>query len=82
MTFAVNHDFPGLENKIQWLSMTFQDLWGERFSEDDSSQSPGLVLESKLSFLKRPVFGRLPEPNRAWLLVVNFSLQTSQLSVH
>jgi len=30
----------------------------------------------------RPVFGCLPEPNRAWLLVVYFSRQTSQLSVY
>ena len=29
----------------------------------------------------RPVFGRLPGPNRAWLLVVYFSRQASQLSV-
>jgi len=30
----------------------------------------------------RPVFGRLPGPNRAWLLVVYFSRQTSQLSIY
>ena len=30
----------------------------------------------------RPVFGRLPEPNRAWLLVVYLSSQASQLSVY
>jgi len=29
----------------------------------------------------RPVFGRLPEPNRAWLLFVYFSRQASQLLV-
>ena len=32
--------------------------------------------------LIRPVFHRLPEPNRAWLLVVYFSRYTSQLSVY
>jgi len=30
----------------------------------------------------RPIFGRLPEPNTAWLLVVYFSRQASQLSVY
>jgi len=30
----------------------------------------------------RPVFGRLPVPNRAWLLVVYFSRQASQRSVY
>jgi len=35
----------------------------------------------QLLFL-RPVFGRLPEPNRSWLLVVYFSRQASQLSVY
>ena len=39
-------------------------------------------VEEKHVRNNRPVFHDLPEPNRAWLLVVYFSRNTSQLSVY
>jgi len=48
------------------------------------AKSVGESEDCKVGHFKhiRPVFGHLPEPNRAWLLVVYFSRQASQLSVY